>query len=492
MILQFDVINQRVVRKDNNYVVANSQFYLQMDFNFTTDWQGFGKTITFVGSGKKYSIGLNAQDSCIVPYDVIKTPSFSFSIKGILDDVIITTNICVVAINPSGETKGVAPTPPPKEILDGLQNGLSGQVLGKLSDDNYDYEFQDLKDLKYDDDYSLGEKINELESGGIQDIFYQDQKLWKRKEETNYEIVELYTKEEIDTLLENLDQYIEKSETPGLIKNDGTVDTTQYLSSIPDTYIQKSDTSGLIKNDGTIDTNTYALSSDLSNEVTARENADNLLVPKTTKVAGITLGQDTDNLQNYIYDANQTLKQKVDAMSNDISGKQSALSQTQLDATNSGINANKVANYDAHVGNTNNPHSVTASQVGLGNVVNSGDSATPSENGTDKFTTGGAYTMQTALQNNINTKVQEITKLNVEITNWFVNDNPNYANYGYVSNTTIQDLVDAKFVNVSFSLNDLEANVICPIQEVDTDNGILTIYSNDNSTITIPYIYIFK
>jgi len=35
---------------------------------------------------------------------------------------------------------------------------------------------------------------------------------------------------------------------------------------------------------------------------------------------------------------------------------------------------------------------VTASDVGLGSVVNTGDSATPIENGTTKFTTGGAYT----------------------------------------------------------------------------------------------------
>lgn len=35
---------------------------------------------------------------------------------------------------------------------------------------------------------------------------------------------------------------------------------------------------------------------------------------------------------------------------------------------------------------------LTKSDVGLGNVANTGDSATPVENGTDKFTTGGAYT----------------------------------------------------------------------------------------------------
>lgn len=47
--------------------------------------------------------------------------------------------------------------------------------------------------------------------------------------------------------------------------------------------------------------------------------------------------------------------------------------------------------YD-HTSLTNNPHSVTKSQVGLGSVVNTGDSATPVSGGTTKFTTGGAYT----------------------------------------------------------------------------------------------------
>ena len=58
---------------------------------------------------------------------------------------------------------------------------------------------------------------------------------------------------------------------------------------------------------------------------------------------------------------------------------------------------------DSHIANVSNPHSVTKAQVGLGDVVNTGDSATPAQNGTTKFTTGGAYTMQTTLQGNINT-----------------------------------------------------------------------------------------
>ena len=42
---------------------------------------------------------------------------------------------------------------------------------------------------------------------------------------------------------------IKKSNTSGLIKNDGTIDTN--------TYIQTSNTTGLVKNDGTIDTTSY-------------------------------------------------------------------------------------------------------------------------------------------------------------------------------------------------------------------------------------------
>ena len=68
------------------------------------------------------------------------------------------------------------------------------------------------------------------------------------------------------------------------------------------------------------------------------------------------------------------------------------LTSEQVYAINSGITSDKVSSYDEHLIDTSNPHSVTKSQVGLGDVVNSGDSAIPIEGGTTKFTTGGAYT----------------------------------------------------------------------------------------------------
>lgn len=64
---------------------------------------------------------------------------------------------------------------------------------------------------------------------------------------------------------------------------------------------------------------------------------------------------------------------------------------------------------------------VTKGDVGLGNVVNTGDSATPVENGTTKFTTGGAYVLEAAInvvgdkcdtiQNQANINSQNITTI---------------------------------------------------------------------------------
>ena len=70
----------------------------------------------------------------------------------------------------------------------------------------------------------------------------------------------------------------------------------------------------------------------------------------------------------------------------------SSFTQAQWDAINSGLSAGDKTAYDAHIGDTtSNPHNVTKAQVGLGNVVNTGDSDTPVSGGTTKFTTGGAY-----------------------------------------------------------------------------------------------------
>ena len=59
-------------------------------------------------------------------------------------------------------------------------------------------------------------------------------------------------------------------------------------------------------------------------------------------------------------------------------------------------------NLNRHINDQNNPHAVNKSQVGLSYVVNTGDSSEPVSNGTDKFTTGGAFALKTSLEAKIN------------------------------------------------------------------------------------------
>lgn len=65
------------------------------------------------------------------------------------------------------------------------------------------------------------------------------------------------------------------------------------------------------------------------------------------------------------------------ALQSAINEKQNALSAAQQQAVNSNITAARVASYDTHLLQTNNPHAVTKEQLGLGNVDNTADLAKP-------------------------------------------------------------------------------------------------------------------
>lgn len=75
---------------------------------------------------------------------------------------------------------------------------------------------------------------------------------------------------------DSLDGKISTSNVAGLVKNDGSIDTSTYLTEHQSlsNYIQKSNTDGLVKNDGTIDTNTYLTShQDISGKVDSADLA---------------------------------------------------------------------------------------------------------------------------------------------------------------------------------------------------------------------------
>ena len=91
----------------------------------------------------------------------------------------------------------------------------------------------------------------------------------------------------------NLDTKIAKSSTSGLVKNDGTIDTSAYITnSALSNYIQKSQTSGLVKNDGSIDTSSYLTTSSASSTYVPKSDiVDNLTTNDNTKVLSAKQGK---------------------------------------------------------------------------------------------------------------------------------------------------------------------------------------------------------
>jgi hypothetical protein len=154
----------------------------------------------------------------------------------------------------------------------------------------------------------------------------------------------------------------------GLDTNGNLTDSGILASNV----IVKSATAGLIKNNGTIDTNSYATTTQLAN--------------KTDKVVSATNG----NLAGLNSSGNLTDSGVV--ASNVIQKVATATGLLKNDGTVDTTSYATASNLSSHISNTSNPHNVTKSQVGLGSVVNTGDSATPVSGGTTKFTTGGAYT----------------------------------------------------------------------------------------------------
>ena len=100
--------------------------------------------------------------------------------------------------------------------------------------------------------------------------------------------------------------------------------------------------------------------------------------------------------------------------------------------------------YD-HTSLTNNPHGVTKSQVGLGSVVNTGDSATPVSGGTTKFTTGGAYTEL----NKKADKSSAVTDVAWDTTNKKITKTINGTTSDVVTPGTMLDSFDDSYENLA-------------------------------------------
>lgn len=130
MKLEFNVSYQNIERTDKNKVIADSKNYLQASFEFqTAEWLGKIKTAVFARGELVKNIILDANNTCEVPWEVIKTGNFCVSVFA---GDLITTNFVKIPVEGSGYRIGETPLPPTPDvyaqIIELLENLQAGEV----------------------------------------------------------------------------------------------------------------------------------------------------------------------------------------------------------------------------------------------------------------------------------------------------------------------------------------------------------------------------
>ncbi len=101
-------------------IYSDSVNFLSLKLDLSKEWNGYQVTAVFKGiEGNVVSAIFNedsgfyiGDNSYLVPYEVIKVPSFTFSLIGTKDDSRITTNAVEVTVKESGYAQGDAPGEP--------------------------------------------------------------------------------------------------------------------------------------------------------------------------------------------------------------------------------------------------------------------------------------------------------------------------------------------------------------------------------------------
>lgn len=122
MILDFEVKNQIISRKDKNRVVADSQNYLYAHFTFSEDWNGTVKTAVFKSEEYgTYNVILE-DDKCLVPAEVLKSGCTMFI--SVFGGSLITANKCYINVEESGLENGQTPQPPTPDVYETILDAL--------------------------------------------------------------------------------------------------------------------------------------------------------------------------------------------------------------------------------------------------------------------------------------------------------------------------------------------------------------------------------
>ena len=123
MLLTFKINKQLIRRTDCEIPVAKSENYLYAQFTFSDEWEGT-KTAIF-NNGTPYSVTLDEDNKCLVPWEVITASGFSVSV---FCGQRITANVEFVGVLPTGYIEGQTPEPPTPTVYDQIIEELNGKL----------------------------------------------------------------------------------------------------------------------------------------------------------------------------------------------------------------------------------------------------------------------------------------------------------------------------------------------------------------------------
>lgn len=121
MLISFNVEKQIITRTDTEKVVTNSMNYLYAQFSFSDEWTG-EKTAVFKGKHGTYNALLDAENKCLVPWEILTESMFDVSV---FCGDLITANKVKIFTTPSGYEIGDESRIPTPEIYTQVINKLN-------------------------------------------------------------------------------------------------------------------------------------------------------------------------------------------------------------------------------------------------------------------------------------------------------------------------------------------------------------------------------
>ena len=295
-----------------------------------------------------------------------------------------------------------------------------------------------------------------------------------------YKKSETYTKTEIDQKLSAKwdSKFVDKLPTEDIstttiyfLKRKKEQGTTQYESDVYDEYIYTG-TWELIGN-------TYVDLTDYYRKNEVEEVIDNKVLVETNNrlISENEIKGNIENVNNYAKSIENNLNSEISTRQNN-----DLLHNTKINEVESNLNSeisratnaentlsDRCDTYDSHIANIDNPHSVTAEQVGLGNVTNVSTTSTITPDSEKNITSGAVYT---ALSN----KVDKVSGRGLSEQNFTYEEKNKLAGLENYDDTSIQSRISANEnaittlngdTSVSGSVDKKIADAIAGITQID-------------------------